>query len=387
MRRETDRRVQVEFWRRWAGGESGKDVCMDLGLPWSTGRNWVRKRGGVAPRWQEGSGRYLSMVERETIMLRRAQGASIRAIAAELGRAPSTVSRELRRNTLVARPRTYRALSAHRLALQRAVRPKERKLAGDARLRSWVEDRLAEKWSPRQIAKELPVEFPHDESMRISHEAIYQSLFVQGRGSLRKELHACLRTGRALRRPRKQLGRHAAKPRTGLLLISDRPAEADDRAVPGHWEGDLIMGCGNRSAIGTLVERSTRFVMLLHLPHDHGAEAVRDAIVAKIGTLPATLRRTLTWDQGNEMARHAEITITTGLPVYFCDPSSPWQRGSNENTNGLLRQYFPKGTDLSVHTAEHLDFVADQLNGRPRQTLGWRKPKDVLADFLVASNS
>lgn len=358
---------------------------MEMQIPWSTGRNWVRRRGGVAPRRVEPSGRFLSFAERELIMLRSAQGVSVRAIARELGRAASTVSRELRRNAHSRWPCEYRATLAHAKAQDRGRRPKQRKLAGNSVLRAWVEDRLAENWSPRQIAKDLPVQFPDDARMRVSHEAIYQSLFVQGRGSLRKELHACLRSGRALRRPRAQSGKHARKPRNGMLMISERPAEAADRAVPGHWEGDLIIGRNNASAIGTLVERSTRFVMLLHLPTAHGAEAVRDAIINKITTLPPTLRRTLTWDQGQEMAKHADITIATGLPIYFCDPSSPWQRGSNENTNGLLRQYFPKGTDLSIHSAEHLDFVADQLNGRPRETLGWRKPREALNELLLAS--
>jgi transposase, IS30 family len=360
---------------------------MELDIPWSTARNWIRKRGGVPPRWAEPSGRYLSLVERETIAVRLAAGSSIRGIARELGRSPSTVSREVRRNTSTKWGSEYRGLLAHARALDRARRPKTRRLATDPRLASWVQDRLEDRWSPRQIAKDLPMEFPDDPTMRISHEAIYQSLFVQGRGGLRKELTTCLRSGRVLRRPRRQPGARTNQPRNGMLMISERPAEALDRAVPGHWEGDLILGRGNLSAIGTLVERSTRFVMLLHLPDDHHAETVRDAIVTQIGTLPATLRRTLTWDRGSELAKHADITTAAGIAVYFCDPSSPWQRGSNENTNGLLRQYFPKGTDLSVHSAEHLAFVADQLNGRPRETLGWRKPREALNDLLLASNT
>ena len=381
------REVQSAFWCAWLAGVPAKQAVMELDIPWSTARNWIRKRGGVPPRWVEPSGRYLSLAERETIAVRLAAGVSVRGIARELGRSPSTVSREVRRNTAARWGSEYRGLLAHAHALERARRPKMRRLATDPRLAAWVQDRLEDRWSPRQIAKDLPMEFPDDPTMRISHEAIYQSLFVQGRGGLRKELAACLRSGRALRRPRRQPGKHAAKPRNGMLMISERPAEALDRAVPGHWEGDLILGRGNLSAIGTLVERSTRFVMLLHLPDDHSAETVRDAIVTQIGALPATLRRTLTWDQGSELAKHADITAAAGIAVYFCDPSSPWQRGSNENTNGLLRQYFPKSTDLSVHSAEHLAYVADQLNGRPRETLGWRKPREALNDLLLTSNT
>jgi IS30 family transposase len=256
--------------------------------------------------------------------------------------------------------------------------------------------RWAKAWSPEQISGRLRLEFPDDESMRISHEAIYQSLYVQGRGALRRELTACLRTGRALRVPRVRTrrGKHFV---TDQILISERPAEAEDRAVPGHWEGDLILGLGS-SAIGTLVERSTRFTMLLHLPPmrghgprvkngpalaGHGAEAVRDAIASTIVTLPVQLRRSLTWDQGTEMAQHAQLRIQTSLPVYFCDPHSPWQRGTNENTNGLLRQYFPKGTDLSRHSAEDLAAVAAALNSRPRKTLGWRTPAEALNEHLI----
>ena len=291
---------------------------------------------------------------------------------------PSTVCREVARNGGRYR---YRAAPAEDRAWAQGRRPKVAKLAADPVLRAVVEEKLALQWSPQQISGWLRVEFADRAEMRVSHETIYRALYIQGRGELRRELTACLRTGRAVRKPRARAGqrREVIKDK---VMISERPAEVADRAVPGHWEGDLIMGVGNRSAIGTLVERSTRFVMLLHLPCRHGAEEVRDAMTAAIERMPVALRGSLTWDQGVEMARHREITVATGLPIYFCDPASPWQRGSNENTNGLLRQYFPKGTDLSKHSPEDLEFVADQLNRRPRQTLGWHTPAEALAALL-----
>jgi transposase, IS30 family len=299
-----------------------------------------------------------------------------------LGRSPSTVSREMARGCLTRRPRgRYRASVAQARAEQRARRPKPSKLALNPVLQAHVQQELLEGWSPEQIAGRLIQQFPDDEHMRISHEAIYQALFVQGRGGLRRELTACLRTGRALRRPQRRTDGRRERIKD-KVMISERPAEADDRAVPGHWEGDLILGAGGTTAIGTLVERSTRFVMLLHLPDDHRAETVRDAIVDKITTLPLALRRSLTWDQGTELARHTEITLAADLPIYFCDPHSPWQRGTNENTNGLLRQYFPKGADLATYPADHLDAVAAQLNGRPRKTLGFKTPAEELARLL-----
>jgi IS30 family transposase len=377
------------------------------------------------------SGRYLSFAEREEIAILRAQGVGVRQIARRLGRDPATISRELRRNAATRGGRLdYRASTAQWHADRRTGRPKLAKLAANDALRRYVQDRLAGRvtapdgaavpgpdvrwigrrhgrrtdrrwarsWSPEQIANRLRVDFPDDESMRISHEAIYQALYVQGRGALRRELTACLRTGRALRVPRAR-GR-GKKFVTPEILISERPAEAADRAVPGHWEGDLILGLGS-SAIGTLVERTTRFTMLLHLPrmdghgHEprikngpalagHGAQAVRDAIADSIATLPEQLRRSLTWDQGAEMAQHAQLRIDTGLAIYFCDPHSPWQRGTNENTNGLLRQYFPKGTILSKHTRGDLDTVAAALNSRPRKTLGWKTPAEVLNKQLLS---
>ena len=330
----------------------------------------------------EPTGRYLSFAEREEIALGRAAGLGVRQIARQLRRSPSTVSREVARGCLARRPRgRYRASVAQFRAEQRARRPKPGRLAVTPLLRAHVQQELLEGWSPEQIAGRLPEQFPHDERMRISHEAIYQALFVQGRGGLRRELTACLRTGRALRRPQRRTDGRRERIKD-KVLISERPAEADDRAVPGHWEGDLILGANGTTAIGTLVERSTRFVLLLHLPNDHRAEAVRDAIVDKITALPLELRRSLTWDQGMELARHTEITLAADLPVYFCDPHSPWQRGTNENTNGLLRQYFPKGADLADYSADHLDAVAAQLNGRPRKTLGFKTPAEVLARLL-----
>jgi transposase, IS30 family len=333
------------------------------------------------------AGRYLSLSEREEIAVGLAAGLSRREIARRIGRAASTVSREIALNGPDRLGRPYRAVAAQQAAEARARRPKPRKLEHQP-LREQVQTGLETKWSPAEIAARLKRAFPDDEAMQASHETIYRALYVQGRGALRRELTACLRTGRAIRRPQRRVDGRSDPDRRipDKVMISQRPAEAEDRAVPGHWEGDLILGKGNRSAIGTLVERSTRFCMLLHLPGPTDAIAVRDAIVATIGALPEALRRSLTWDQGLEMRRHTEITIAADLPVYFCDPRSPWQRGSNENTNGLLRQYFPKGTDLSVHSPEHLAAVADELNGRPRKTLGWDTPAEAMAKLTSSAH-
>jgi IS30 family transposase len=342
---------------------------------------WFRQAGGVKANGPgRVSGRYLSVAEREEIAVGVAAGQPVRAIAARLGRHPSTVSREVRRNGSRGR---YRALAAQAQAEFRARRPKTAKLAGNARLRGWVQERLEERWSPEQISVMLGREFAGKPEMWVSHETIYQAIYVQGRGALRRELAAGLRTGRALRKPRRREGERRGRIK-GMVMISERPAEAADRAVPGHWEGDLIIGSRN-SAIGTLVERSTRFVLLLHLPRGHDAAAVAAAMAEAMSTLPAQLRRSLTWDQGREMAFHAQIALATGLAVYFCDPHSPWQRGSNENTNGLLRQYFPKGTSLAGHSREHLEAVAAELNARPRKTLGWRTPAQALSEVLTAA--
>jgi IS30 family transposase len=427
------RREHVQgFWDAIAAGLSSEDAALAVGLSSAVGTRWFREGGGMRTVTRDPlSGRYLSFEEREEIAILRAQGHRIREIARRLNRSPSTVSRELRRNaTTRGGQLDYRATNAQWHADRRARRPKVAKFAANGRLRDYVQDRLAgaiarpdgqlmpgptvrfigrrhgrradrrwaKSWSPEQISNRLRVDFPDDESMRISHEAIYQALYVQGRGALKRELVACLRTGRALRVPRARTRGRGKKFVTPQVMISQRPAEAEDRAVPGHWEGDLILGL-NRSAIGTLVERTTRFVMLLRLPPmeghgveprvkngpalaGHGAEAVRDAIAETIMTLPAQLRRSLTWDQGAEMAQHTQLRVDTGLDIFFCDPQSPWQRGTNENTNGLLRQYFPKGTDLSRHSHGDLDAVALALNTRPRKTLDWRTPAEALDELL-----
>jgi transposase, IS30 family len=375
--------VRRRFWRLIASGLSTDEASAAVRVERTTGLRWFTEAGGMPPMdLAEPSGRKLTFAEREEIALGRAAGPGVRQIARQLGRAASTVSREINRGCLNRRPRgRYRATLAQARADERARRPKPSKLADAPLLRAHVQQALLEGWSPEQIAARLVEDFPDDERMRISHEAIYQALFVQGRGGLRRELTACLRTGRALRKPRRRVDGRRERIKD-KVMIDERPAEAEDRAVPGHWEGDLILGADGTSAIGTLVERSTRFVMLLHLPNDHRAETVRDAIVDTITTLPTALRRSLTWDQGIELARHTEITFAADLPVYFCDPHSPWQRGTNENTNGLLRQYFPKGADLAGYSAEHLDAVAAQLNGRPRKTLGFKTPAEVLARLL-----
>jgi transposase, IS30 family len=379
------REVERRFWRAVAAGLSTQDAAASAGVSGTKGRAWFTQAGGMSPvSLTPSSGRYLSMREREDIAVWRGH-LSVREIARRLGRAPSTVCRELARNSPPRGPAEYRASTAQAHAEDRARRPKQTRLAEREPLAEYVQDHLGgpARWSPQQIARRLVADFSDDEDMRISHEAIYRALYVQGRGQLRRDLAACLRTGRAVRRPRRRADARRTRAQIPAeLLISQRPAEVADRAVPGHWEGDLIIGKDSGSAIGTLVERSTRFVILLHLPGDHGALAVRRAIADTITTLPAQLRRSLTWDQGIELTQHAQLKIDTGLEIYFCDPHSPWQRGSNENTNGLLRQYFPKGTDLSVHDPEHLAQVAAGLNGRPRKTLHWRTPAEALNDLL-----
>ena len=332
-------------------------------------------RPALASEWNPSPAR-LSMHEREEIRAGLERGESFTAIAASIGRAVSTVSREVAAN---GGRNSYRAWQAHGDAGQRARRPKTPKLV--SRLAVMVTEWLEEWWSPEEIARRLRFEFPDDPMMWVSHETIYQSLFVQGRGELRRELHRCLRSGRAQRRPRSRLERRGQIP--GMVMISQRPAEVEDRAVPGHWEGDLIIGANNRSAVGTLVERTTRFVLLLHLPDGREAMKVNEAMKTAISALPGELCRTITWDQGKEMSSHAAFTVETGVKLYFCDPHSPWQRGSNENTNGLLRQYMPKGTDLSAHTAEDLARIARSLNNRPRKTLGFMKPSERLAELLA----
>ncbi len=429
------REHQQRFWAAVARGLSSEDTGVEAGVSPAVGSRWFRNCGGMPPSdFPAPSGRYLSFAEREEIALGRVRGDSIRQIARGLGRPASTVSRELRHNagtrggTLV-----YRATLAQWHRDRRAARPKAARLAANEQLRGYVQDRLAgpvrrsdgtvvpgpwtapftgrnkphrqdrrwaSAWSPEQISRRLAVDFPDDPAMRISHEAIYQALYIEGRGALRRELVACLRTGRALRAPRARAGRRPDGMVTPEVRIGARPVEATDRAVAGHWEGDLIIGF-NRSAIGTLVERTTRFTVLLHLPRmdgygdqpqvkngpalaGRGADAVRDAITRAFAVLPEQLRRTLTWDRGKEMAGHAALTASMGLGVYFADPHSPWQRGTNENTNGLLRQYFPKGTDLSRWTRHELATISATLNGRPRKTLGWKTPSETMNEQLLS---
>ena len=367
-----------EVWDRFEAGESQRSISRRLGRSPSTIRTLLVSSGFRRPvPGREWSTLRLSLTEREEISRGLAAGESLRCIAVRLGRASSTVSREVAAN---GGRRGYRATTAHRACRRRAQRPKPAKLAENPRLRAVVEAKLEDWWSPRQISEWLAEAYPDDEGMRVSHETIYQSLFIQGRGALRKELWRCLRSGRAVRRPQGRPASTKGQIRD-MVMISERPAEIEDRAVPGHWEGDLIIG-KNQTAIGTLVERWSRYVMLFGLPDGKTAENVRIALTETVQRLPDHLWQSLTWDQGKEMAQHAQFSVDTGVDVYFCDPKSPWQRGSNENTNGLLRQYFPKGTDMSLLTQADLDKAAHSLNGRPRQTLGWKTPSNKLAETL-----
>jgi IS30 family transposase len=369
------------FWAAMQRGEFITDAAEGVGTYRKKGARWIVAAGGVRPRRGRNlKGRCLSFTEREEIALSRAGGESMTSIGARLGRSPSTISRELSRNA--DGNGRYRATSAHALAWDRACRPKQAKLVDNLVLRALVEQDLAKRYSPEQIAGRLRVRFPDQPEMWVSTETIYQSLYVQSRGALRRDLTACLRTGRAVRRPSRKVGQRKNRI-PNMINIVDRPAEADDRAVPGHWEGDLIIGKKNLSAIGTLVERTSGYAMLVHLPEGYKPEQVRDALAAKIQTLPVALRRSLTWDQGPEMGQWEQVRVAADIEIFFCDPHSPWQRATNENTNGLLRQYFPKGTDLSVHSAEHLDWVADELNDRPRKRLGFYKPIERIGDLLL----
>ena len=368
-----------EVWRRMRAGHAMKPTARALGLPTSTVRSYLVRCGGIRPAPRRRSPCRLSMAEREEISRGLAAGLSLRAIAAGLGRSASTISREVAGN---GGRRRYRAAAADQQAWARARRRKVCKLASHTRLRAMVAEKLQqEQWSPEQIAGWLKATYPDDPEMQVSHETIYRTLFIQSRGALRKELTAHLRTGRVIRRPAGTRLPDGRGGRPGILNISERPAEAGDRAVPGHWEGDLVFG-KRMSPVATLVERSTRFVMLVALPGGHKADLVADALAAKITTLPAALTRTLTWDQGHEMAEHVRFTEETGVEVYFCDPKSPWQRGSNENTNGLLRQYLPRTLDFRTLTQADFDAIADKLNGRPRETLGFKTPSQVLAEVL-----
>jgi transposase, IS30 family len=372
--------VQV-FWSAMARGEFVTVAAAEAGTYREMGSRWLAASGGVRPRrGRDLKGRCLTFAEREEIAVARAGGESMRSIARRLGRSPSTISRELSRNG--GRAGGYRATSAHALAYHRASRPKPATLAVNQRLRRQVEEDLRRRYSPEQIVGRLRRQFPDDPEMRVSAETIYQSLYVQSRGALRRDLTKCLRTGRALRRPRRRRNQRRNQI-PDMINIAERPVEADDRAVPGHWEGDLILGHNCRSAIGTLVERTTGYTMLVHLPDGYKAEQVRDALTKKIQTIPDILRASLTWDQGAEMRDWQHVSVAADIDIYFCDPHTPWQRGTSENTNGLLRQYFPKGTDLSAHSALDLDWVATELNDRPRKRLGFAKPIEEIGPLLL----
>lgn len=380
--RRLSRADRLEIERLIWGGETFATAAAAVGCSTKSIQRFIALTGGLKPRRQR-SARRLSTSDREEISRGLVAGESLRRIAGQLGRAPSTISREV---AWSGNRGKYRAWRAEEEAAERARRPKPSKLVTNVGLRREVERGLEEKWSPQQISRRLMTDYPDDPGMRVSHETIYKTLFVQARGALRKELAACLRTGRAQRRPHMRTEHAGGGRLKDMVLISERPAEAADRAVPGHWEGDLIIGKGGRSAIGTLVERKSRYVVLLHLPKGRTAEHVRVALTRKVSKIPAELRRTLTWDQGKEMAEHVRFTTDTKMEVFFCDPHSPWQRGSNENTNGLLRQYFPRNSDLSLHTEAHLDAVARQLNNRPRQTLNWMKPSEVFYQTVASTD-
>ncbi|HET6188108.1 MAG TPA: IS30 family transposase [Trebonia sp.] len=375
------REVRVVFWDGIRAGLRVEAAAAAAGAGRNAAWLWLRQAGGVKGNGPSAvSGRFLQGWEREEIAVGLALKLPCRQIAARLapGRSASTVSRQVRRNSVRG---VYRAHLAAREAQQRARRPRPAKLAVNDELREWVQGRLKRNWSPEEISARLKRELPDRAEMRVAPETICQSLYVQGRGALRRELAAHLRTGRSLRKPRRKEGERRGKI-PGTVNISERPAEAADRAVPGHWEGDLIEGKAGKSQIGTVVERSTRFTMLVPLPDGKTAPAFAAALTPVIAGLPDSLRRSLTWDQGKEMTGHADIAVAADCKIYFCDPHSPWQRPANENTNGLLRQYFPKGSDLSRHGPQYLAAVADELNGRPRKVLGWRTPAEAMAEFL-----
>lgn len=372
--------VVQEFWAAMQQGDFITEAAEKVGTYRKMGARWLAASGGVRPRRGRGlKGRCLTFHEREVIALGRAAGESIRSIAVRLRRSPSTISRELARNSDL---RGYLATSAHALAYHRASRPKPAKLVSYPVLRERVEQDLTNKFSPEQIVGRLRLDFPDDLDMRVSAETIYQAVYSPIRGGLRRDLTRCLRTGRTLRRPCRRAGQRKNRI-PDMVNIRRRPAEADDRTVVGHWEGDLIIGKNNTSAIGTLVERSTGLTMLVHLPHGYKSDQVPDPLTAKLQTMPAHMLRSLTWDQGAEMRDWKQVAAAVGIDIYFCDPHSPWQRGTNENTNGLLRQYFPKATDLTVHTAEDLERVATELNNRPRKRLGFLTPAEVAGPALL----
>ncbi|MFC8708762.1 IS30 family transposase [Streptomyces sp. NPDC057197] len=381
-------------------GVGNKEACRIIGINEKTGRR--RRNGRSADRRQKaapaihrevppsGPSRYLCEAERIHIADRLREKASIRRIAAEPGRSPSTVSREIRRNGMPLRGDTsrwaYRPHAAQSRADARRPRPKPGKTGQNPELRNFIQHHLERRWGPEQICHALKARFPDRPEMHVTHETVYQALYVQGRGELRREPARSLRTGRTCRRPHRSSTKRQPRMAPSMVMISERPAEAADRAVPGHWEGDLIIGKAHKSAIGTLVERSSRFVALVHLPDGRQPAQMRDALIRTVSALPTQLKRSLTWDQGSETHLHTQFSTATDMPVYFCDPGSPWQRGSNENTNGLLRQYFPKGTDLAAHTPQDLAAVAAELNSRPRKTLGWETPAERLAKLLATAS-
>lgn len=384
------RNERAAYFQLVAQGLSNKGACEIVGVNPKTGRRWrngrnASGRNAAAPPIQKVEplavqSRYLGEADRIHIADRLRENVSIRAIARELGRSPSTISREVCRNRHPV-DGTYRPYAAQARADARRPRPKLGKIAANPLLWELIQDRLNLRWSPEQICQTLRTKFPQQTEMRVVHETIYRSLYSKGHGELRREAPSALRTGRTLRKPHRQSTVRRPRFTHPMVMIRDRPKEVADRAVPGHWEGDLILGRDGRSAIGTLVERSTRYLILLHLPQGRSAETVRIALTEMVRSLPAHLIRSLTWDQGSELAAHHAFTSATSIPVYFCDPGKPWQRGSNENTNGLLRQYFPKGTDLARHPREHLDMIAAQLNARPRKVLNWDTPAERLAQL------
>jgi len=401
--------ARARFLELLEAGHSSAAAAREVGVHPRTARDWRRgvKRSGDTRTYPDGTvvdsrkrtrylqtmtrqapadpkcgGRHLTLDQRIDIADGLVNRHSYRRIATTIGRPASTVSREVAAHSVAG---LYLPHRAHEQARAARARPKTCKLAVNTELRERVEDGLRQEHSPEQISRRLRLDFPHDESMRVSHETIYQALYFQARGGLKRELVVALRTGRTRRKSQRRADERRPRFVEDMVMISDRPAEVEDRAVPGHWEGDLIMGANNQSAIGTLVERATRYTMLVHLPNGHNAEHVRDQLLATIVTLPQHLRGSLTWDQGCEMAQHHAFTMASDMQVYFCDPASPWQRGTNENTNGLLRQYFPKGSDLSIHGPEDLEHVAQKLNGRPRKTLDWETPAERLRDLLTTT--
>jgi len=367
--------VRGRFWQARASGATLREAAAAAGVSRTAGHYWLHESGGVRPRPRRPRPPLrLSVAEREEISRGLAKGLTLTAIAALLNRSTSTVSREVKRNSTST---GYRAVRADRMAQARIRRPRPPKLARHPELRAVVEQRLAQRWSPQQISSRLELDFPNDPSMRVSHETIYTSLFVQAKGGLPGNLTVHLRTRRVRRRPQRRV--HLGPPRIkDMVPIQRRPEEATHRLVLGHWEGDLVVGRRGGSQVGTLVERRSRYLLLLHLPGGAGSDSVIAALTAAMQQLPRELRRSVTWDRGIEMTRHQVFTARTEMPVFFCDARSPWQRGSNENTNGLLRQYLPRGTDLSVHSAAHLTAISEELNNRPRRILDWQTPSEVL---------